>query len=94
MGADRSTVAVLVTVHGRVQGVFFRDSTRQVAMAAGARGWVRNRRDGTVQVHVEGSRPAVDAVLAFVRSGPPGARVTGVDVADAAPAQFEGFEIR
>jgi acylphosphatase len=92
--ADRSTVAVLVTLHGRVQGVFFRDSTRQVAVSAGARGWVRNCRDGTVQAHVEGARPVVDAVLAFMRSGPPDARVTSVDVEDTAAEQFAGFEIR
>jgi acylphosphatase len=92
--ADRSTVAVRVTVHGHVQGVFFRDSTRQVAVSAGACGWVRNRRDATVQAHIEGSASAVDAVLAFVRSGPPDARVTGVDVEEVAPEDLAGFEIR
>ena len=87
-------MAVLVTVHGRVQGVFFRDSTRQAAVSAGARGWVRNRRDGTVQAHLEGARPAVDAVLAFMRSGPPDARVTRVDVEEVAAEQSAAFEIR
>ena len=87
-------IARRVVVRGRVQGVFFRDSTRRVARAAGVRGWVRNLPDGTVQAHLEGTAGAVERVLDFVRVGPEQAFVQDVVVTEAEPERAERFEIR
>ena len=67
-------------VHGRVQGVSFRYYTLQAAERHAVAGWVRNLPDGTVEVTAEGTRQQLDALLGFLRQGPPGARVTQVDV--------------
>jgi acylphosphatase len=66
-------------VHGLVQGVFFRDTTRQRARALGLTGWVRNMADGSVEVTAEGPRPALDSLLEFLHTGPVDARVERVD---------------
>lgn len=87
-------IARRIVVSGRVQGVFFRDSTRSTASSHGVRGWVRNRDDGTVEAHLEGADDAVDAVIAWARRGPSRAQVTGVSVSDAAPEGLSGFEVR
>ena len=63
-----------VVVHGLVQGVFFRESIRRVAEAAGVNGWVRNLIDGMVEAVLEGRTDAVHQVSAFCRVGPPGSR--------------------
>lgn len=67
-------------IHGRVQGVGFRDALRREAMTRGCTGWVRNRRDGSVEALVAGDAAAVEAVIAWSRRGPPAARVSGVVV--------------
>lgn len=74
----------LLQIHGRVQGVGFRDALRREALARGCTGWVRNRRDGSVEVLVAGEATAVEAVIAWSRQGPPAARVSGVVVEPAA----------
>lgn len=71
---------VRVRVHGRVQGVFFRNWTADRARALGLRGWVRNRRDGTVELVAHGEEEAVEALVAACRTGPPAARVERVEV--------------
>ena len=78
-------IAVRVVVRGRVQGVGYRYSMVEAAMEAGALGWVRNRRDGTVEALVQGEPAVVDAIVAWCRRGPPAAHVTSVDVELAAP---------
>jgi acylphosphatase len=87
-------VAKRVVVHGSVQGVFFRDTTRRKAEQRGVRGWVRNLDDGSVEALFEGDPDAVDAMVAFARDGPRGAVVERVDVSDAEPEGGGGFEIR
>jgi acylphosphatase len=82
-----------VVVHGRVQGVFFRDSVRQRAQALAVHGRVRNRPDGTVEAVFEGPLDAVDALVRFAETGPRGARVSRVEVADEPPEGLHGFEI-
>ena len=67
--------AVRFRVTGRVQGVFFRASARQVGEGLGLRGWVRNRGDGAVEGHLQGDRAMVAAMLDWCREGPPGAAV-------------------
>jgi acylphosphatase len=87
-------VRVHVVVSGRVQGVWYRRSCQERAVAAGLAGWVRNRREGTVEAVLEGGRDDVDAVLAWMAEGPPGAVVTNVQLEDEAPVGESGFHVR
>ena len=83
-----------VVVHGRVQGVFFRDSVRERAESHGLAGWVRNRDDGTVEAAFEGTEDDVDALVRFCHEGPGRADVDRVDVVDEDPLGDEGFAVR
>lgn len=85
---------VHVVVRGGVQGVGYRYTLRMVADEAAVAGWVRNRRDGSVEAELEGTEAAVDEVLAWMAGGPPGSRVDGATVTDAAPTGGRGFEVR
>ena len=76
---------VRVVVSGDVQGVGYRYTMRMVAREVGVTGWVRNRRDGSVEAEVEGSDEQVDEVLAWMAEGPPGSRVDSARVTDAEP---------
>ena len=78
-------------IEGRVQGVGFRFFMEAVAAEHGIAGWVRNRRDGSVEALVAGSLHAVEAVIAAARRGPPHARVTEVRVAESALPAGDGF---
>jgi acylphosphatase len=82
-----------VVVWGHVQGVFFRETTRRRAQAAGVSGWVRNRPDGAVEAVLEGDEEAVERLVAFCREGPRGARVDRVDVAAEEPERLDGFHV-
>lgn len=81
-------------MHGRVQGVFFRDTTRRRANAAGVAGWVSNRPDGAVEAVFEGDPAAVDQLVGFCRSGPSRAEVESADVVEEEPEGLTGFEVR
>lgn len=86
---------VRAVVSGGVQGVGYRYTMRIVAREAGVVGWVRNRRDGTVEAEVEGDRAAVDEVLAWMAEGPPGSRVESARVAELDPTGADrGFDVR
>ncbi|GAA1735622.1 acylphosphatase [Isoptericola hypogeus] len=87
------TVRVRAVVTGRVQGVGFRWAAARAAAARGVTGLVRNLPDGRVEAEVEGERADVDAMLNFLRTGPPGAQVAGVDVEHLPPVGGAGFEI-
>ncbi|MBW3593741.1 MAG: acylphosphatase [Actinobacteria bacterium] len=94
-GAPRGArVRRRIIVRGRVQGVFFRESTRRLAQAHGVAGWVRNNADGTVEATFEGAREAVERVVAFCRSGPSEALVEHVEVFEEAPEGMSGFTVR
>lgn len=82
-----------LVVHGRVQGVGFRASLAWEARKEGVTGWVRNRRDGTVEAMIAGSDGAIAAMIAWSRRGPPGARVDRVEV-ELGSGEFSGFEQR
>jgi acylphosphatase len=82
-----------VVVEGRVQGVWFRETTRRLAGSRGVCGWVRNRADGAVEAVFEGEPGAVEAMLAFSREGPERARVEGVTVTEEEPEGLEGFRV-
>jgi len=86
-------IARRVVVHGRVQGVFFRDSCRRQAEASRVRGWVRNEPDGSVGALFEGPAHAVDAMVAWCRQGPPHARVERLEVTEAGPTGSTIFDV-
>ena len=79
---------------GAVLGVGFRWGAREAAQRIGVTGWARNRRDGTVEVEVEGEPEQVERMLDWLRTGPPGAAVDSVTVSDAAPTGDDAFRIR
>jgi acylphosphatase len=83
-----------VVVHGFVQGVFFRDTVRRLAVSRHVAGWVRNNRDGTVEAVFEGEDDAVDALVRLCREGPRGARVDRMDVFDEDLEDLAGFTVR
>ncbi len=83
------------TVHGRVQGVGFRYSTRSAARRLGVAGYVENLADGTVRVECEGEPEAVEKMADWLRKGPPGAKVTALDIDyRSAKRGYPGFSIR
>lgn len=89
--ADRVRVHVLI--EGRVQGVFFRASTRDEARARGLSGWVRNLADGRVEAVFEGDKAVVENMLAWCRKGPPYAYVDQIDI-DWQPYQGDLVDFR
>ena len=88
-----------VVIHGRVQGVGFRDWTRHVACGRRIVGWVRNRTDGSVEAVFAGSAEAVAGMIDACRTGPPSARVESIDEYDAGASDLdlrrpnEGFSV-
>ena len=90
----REIVRRRVRVTGRVQGVWFRASAVREAARLGVGGFARNERDGSVTVEAEGAQVAVDAMVAWCRTGPPRAEVTGVEVEHVAPLGTSVFSSR
>ena len=88
------TVAVHLFVRGRVQGVFYRASTQKKADKLGLAGWVRNCPDGSVEIHAEGDREKVEALIAWCRKGPPMASVTDVEQEWVEPEGLTSLEVR
>jgi acylphosphatase len=82
-----------LVIRGRVQGVFFRDSTRERARAEGVSGWARNLDDGSLEVVLEGPPGAVERVERFCGTGPAGARVEQVQAHEEPPEGLAGFQI-
>ena len=86
------TLALRVRIEGRVQGVWFRGWTADEARRLGLNGWVRNRRDGSVDALFSGPEDAVREMAALCHDGPPAARVTAViETAEEAPSEAAGF---
>jgi acylphosphatase len=83
-----------VRAHGRVQGVFFRDSVRREAERRDVAGWARNCSDGTVEAVFEGDADAVEAMVEACRRGPGHAEVSQLDVSEEPPEGLAGFDIR
>ena len=81
-------------IHGEVQGVFYRAWSVEMARTLGLRGWVRNRRDGTVEMLVQGEVARVGRLIERCREGPPAARVERIDVEEAQEDAPPGFETR
>jgi acylphosphatase len=82
-----------IIVSGKVQGVFFRQSTKEQADRLGLRGWVRNNADGSVEIAVFGGQEAIASFIGWCRQGPPGAAVSDVQVESLANQTYEGFTI-
>ena len=94
IGAGAGTgedICRLARISGRVQMVWYRAWTVQEAEKRGLSGWVRNRRDGTVEALFRGHPSTVEAMLAACRDGPPRARVTGIVTAPAEAPAAPGF---
>lgn len=84
-----------VFVSGKVQGVFFRSSTRREAERHDVKGWVRNLRDGRVEAVFEGEKEAVQSLIDFCKEGPPSARVTDLELKwEDYTGNFEEFRVR
>jgi acylphosphatase len=83
-----------VRAHGRVQGVFFRDSLRREAARRGVAGWVRNCADGTVEAVFEGPRDAVATLVEACRAGPGHASVSRLDEAEEPVEGLASFDVR
>jgi len=83
-------------ITGRVQGVWYRQSAREVAQNLGLAGWVANLRDGRVEVHAFGPLPQLEALLAWLKQGPPLARVENVDYTlnEGNSTEVAGFSIK
>ena len=91
---DMEKVRARVIVEGRVQGVFFRHHTEEMAFRLRVTGWVKNRRDGSVEAVFEGDRERVDQIVEWCRRGPSEARVTEVHVNwEAYTGEFEDFSV-
>ena len=83
-----------IIVNGLVQGVFFRANTRDMAKRLGLTGWVRNMRDGSVEVIAEGEREGIDQLIEWCRHGPPSSRIDSVSKEfSEATGEFTGFKI-
>ncbi len=90
-----SKVRAVLKIKGRVQGVFFRQSTKDTAIQLGLTGWAKNSADGSVEVVFEGGRKAVDAAIEWCRQGPAAAHVIEVTVDwQDFQDEFSGFGIR
>ena len=81
-------------VSGRVQGVYYRATTRDTARERGVDGWVRNLDDGRVEAVFEGTEAAVEAMVAWCETGSKAADVDGVDAEYGEPEGLDGFEVR
>ena len=87
-------IARYVLVSGQVQGVAFRHHTKVLARELGLAGWVRNLADGRVEVWAEGEARDVDALVEWLRRGPPAACVENLDLTDEVPADHPHFKVR
>ena len=92
--SETDRVRAHVFVSGRVQGVYYRASTRDKAQELGVDGWVCNLSDGRVEAVFEGSQQAVDDMVEWCHTGSRAANVEAVDVTTEQPEGAEGFEVR
>ena len=84
-----------IFVSGRVQGVFFRATTKEMAEIIGVTGWVRNTENGKVEVMVEGEKEKVEQLIKWLRKGPPLAKVEKLDIEwQQYKGEFEDFKIK
>lgn len=89
-----TATARLLTIHGRVQGVFYRNWAVQTAASLGLAGWVRNRADGSVEALIEGSLESIERFVMLAHEGPAAAIVNHIDMVNVAPAGLSSFDKR
>ncbi|MSO71173.1 MAG: acylphosphatase [Alphaproteobacteria bacterium] len=87
-------ISVRMRVYGEVQGVYYRGWTVEAAAHFGVRGWVRNRKDGSVEIHAEGPAPVIERFYFSCHKGPPLALVESIERADSESESPTGFEQR
>lgn len=92
--SDPAPCTIHIRVEGRVQGVGYRAFVEMHASSLGLAGWVRNRRDGSVEAVLQGPRDSIDDMLALCRAGPPAARVERVEIIGEGVGAFDGFEVK
>jgi acylphosphatase len=85
---------ITITVSGKVQGVYYRQSTKEMATTLGITGYVKNLVDGNVYIVATGTKEQLDKLIAWCRQGPSKARVTGVEVQESPLLEFDGFSIQ
>ncbi len=82
-------------ISGRVQGVFYRAFTEDVAQLLGLKGWVKNRSDGSVEAVFEGSKDEIEKAISQCHKGPPASKVASIDVKwEDFKGEFESFSVR
>ena len=86
--------AVHIIARGRVQGVYFRASTRERGLELGLTGWVKNCSDGSVEIHAEGNNSDLEKFIVWCRQGPDAASVTSLDIDWVEPESMTSFDIR
>lgn len=84
---------IAITVSGKVQGVFFRQNTKEIAKEIGITGEVKNLSDGSVYIIATGTKVQLDKLLAWCRHGPPKANVLSIETKELSFQQFDGFSI-
>jgi len=89
IAADRTATHLIL--HGRVQGVFYRDWTVETARGLGLTGWVRNRPDGTVEAQLEGDEAGVAQMIEAMHEGPPRAQIDRIEQREAEVQGFDSF---
>ena len=85
--------ATHIIVYGRVQGVWFRAGTKEKADELDLLGWVKNRPEGTVEIHAEGEKPQLEKFIVWCRKGTPTADVTSLDIDEVMAQEFKSFDI-
>ena len=90
---ENELICYQIEVKGKVQGVWFRDSTLKKATELGVKGFIKNQADGSVYIEAEGSKNALDKFIEWCQEGPPFAKVESVDVKDLELTYFEKFKI-
>lgn len=89
----KKMLCIHAIVHGKVQGVFYRDGTRQQAETLGITGWVRNNKDDTVELHACGTEENVHSLIEWLKQGPPRAGAIKVDWREITAENHRGFVI-
>jgi len=92
---DKKIKRARITVKGRVQGIFFRSSTKRIAAKLGLKGYVKNLPDGNVEVVAEGNEEKIKKLIEFCKTGPSLSKVEDADIKFEKPTkEFGGFEVR
>ncbi|MEP7263230.1 MAG: acylphosphatase [Bacteroidota bacterium] len=87
-------LSLRIVVYGKVQGVFFRKYTQQIAKSLSLEGFVRNNRNGSVYIEVTGEEDPVNKLMEWCKKGPAASKVEKIETEEITPSSYKGFEIR